>query len=322
SPTKLIYPNPFLNNEISPSLSSARNKWFVNLSSTFIPNDVQSFLQFDKNFALSNRIFDCIKSIEYSTQKLSIDKRIDITNHSIPFYIILYHSIPILNNLVSFLLFTTTKLLKLETVTKNFSKLNSDIIFTYTDKGNVTVNINSEFYQNNLTLIINILIGNDYPLKFIFDTINVRMLGNTETYVKNLINMGTDGCRVCSLWIISDRVTISKQYLEMFQRNPDEFLCRFITVDETWIHYAPMAKFNEFRYELLPHPAYSPDLDYFLFPNLKKWFGEKRFITREQLIAETEAYFERLDKSYYSDGLKKQNRWIKCIKLKGDCVEK
>jgi len=38
----------------------------------------------------------------------------------------------------------------------------------------------------------------------------------------------------------------------------------------------PIAKFNEFRYELLPPPAYSPDLatcDYFLFPNLKKWFG-------------------------------------------------
>jgi len=34
-----------------------------------------------------------------------------------------------------------------------------------------------------------------------------------------------------------DRVMISKQCLEMFQRNPDEFLCRFITVDETWIHY-------------------------------------------------------------------------------------
>ncbi|KAG5335925.1 SETMR methyltransferase, partial [Acromyrmex charruanus] len=86
-------------------------------------------------------------------------------------------------------------------------------------------------------------------------------------------------------------------------------------------HPAPMAKFNEFRYELLPHPAYSPDLalwDYFLFPNLKKWFGGKRF-TREQFIAETEAYFEGLDKSYYSDGLKKlKNRWIKCIELKGD----
>jgi len=34
-----------------------------------------------------------------------------------------------------------------------------------------------------------------------------------------------------------DRVTISKQCLEMFQRNPDEFLRQFITVDETWIHY-------------------------------------------------------------------------------------
>jgi len=81
---------------------------------------------------------------------------------------------------------------------------------------------------------------------------------------------------------------------------------------------------NEFRYELLPHPAYSLDLtpcDYFLFPNLKKWFGGKRF-TREQLIAET--YFEGLDKSYYSDGLKKlENHWrIKCIELKGDYVEK
>ena len=36
-----------------------------------------------------------------------------------------------------------------------------------------------------------------------------------------------------------DRVTISKQWrsLEMFQHNPVEFLRRFITVDETWIHY-------------------------------------------------------------------------------------
>ncbi|KAG5316615.1 SETMR methyltransferase, partial [Pseudoatta argentina] len=187
-----------------------------------------------------------------------------------------------------------------------------------------------------------------------------------------------------------DRVTISKQYLEMFQRNPDEFLRRFITVDETWIHYftpetkeqskqwtspsesAPMkakimkltgkqtingdyyaalldrfnilkkkrphlakkkvlfhqctsshvpgtdgAKFNEFRYELLPHPA--------RFSPLRLFHGGKRFITREinhQLITEIKAYFEELDKSYYSDDLKKlENRWIKCIELKGDYIE-
>jgi len=34
-------------------------------------------------------------------------------------------------------------------------------------------------------------------------------------------------------------------------------------------------------------------------------FGGKRFIIREHLIAETEAYFEELDKSYYLDGLRK-----------------
>jgi len=34
-----------------------------------------------------------------------------------------------------------------------------------------------------------------------------------------------------------DCVTISKQRLEIFQRNPDEFLRRFIIVDEIWIHY-------------------------------------------------------------------------------------
>jgi len=53
-----------------------------------------------------------------------------------------------------------------------------------------------------------------------------------------------------------------------------------------------MTKFNE----LLPHPAYSPDLApyYFLFSNLKKWFGGKRFTIRELLIAKTEAYFEQI----------------------------
>ncbi|XP_018046333.1 PREDICTED: uncharacterized protein LOC108685848 [Atta colombica] len=46
-----------------------------------------------------------------------------------------------------------------------------------------------------------------------------------------------DNRRIHSLDYKRDRVTISKQYLEMFQRNPDEFLRRFITMDETWFHY-------------------------------------------------------------------------------------
>jgi len=65
-----------------------------------------------------------------------------------------------------------------------------------------------------------------------------------------------------------------------------------------------MAKFNEFRYELLSHPAYSPDL-----ASLFSVFKPEEMVWRKEIqhqrATETEAYFEGLDKSYYSDGLKK-----------------
>lgn len=219
-----------------------------------------------------------------------------------------------------------------------------------------------------------------------------------------------------------NRMTISKECLAMFNSKPDEFLRRFVTVDETWIHHctpetkeqskqwvsagerAPkkakmglsankimatvfwdargiihidylqkgrtitgqyyaelldrfdadlkqkrphlakkkvlfhqdnarvhtclvsMAKIHELGYELLPHPAYSPDLapcDYFLFPNLKKWLGGKRFGSNEEVISETNTYFEDLEKTFFLNGIKMlEKRWTKCIELKGDYVEK
>ena len=82
----------------------------------------------------------------------------------------------------------------------------------------------------------------------------------------------------------------------------------------------------ELGYELLPHPPYSPDLapcDFFLFPNLKKSLAGQKFQSNEEVIAATEAYFADLEKTYFSEGLKKlEHRWVKCIELKGDYVEK
>lgn len=87
-----------------------------------------------------------------------------------------------------------------------------------------------------------------------------------------------------------------------------------------------MTKIHELGYELLPHPPYSPDLapcDYFLFPNLKKWLGGKKFGSNEEIISSTNAYFEGFKKSYFSEGIEKlEKRWTKCIDLKGDYVEK
>ena len=69
-----------------------------------------------------------------------------------------------------------------------------------------------------------------------------------------------------------------------------------------------MAKLHELKFELLPHRTYSPDLiptDFFLFPSMKKWFARKKFESNEDVITETEAYFEEVSKSYILDGLKK-----------------
>ena len=65
---------------------------------------------------------------------------------------------------------------------------------------------------------------------------------------------------------------------------------------------ATMAKLNELSFELLPHSPYSPDLapsDYYLFEDLKKMLQGKRFYPNEELITETNAYFETKDKSFY-----------------------
>jgi len=84
-------------------------------------------------------------------------------------------------------------------------------------------------------------------------------------------------------------------------------------------------KVDQLRYELLPHPPYSPDLapsDYYLFPNLKRWLQGKRFHSNDEIISETEAYFAGLDKSHYSKGIKMlEDRWKKCIALEENYVE-
>ena len=64
-----------------------------------------------------------------------------------------------------------------------------------------------------------------------------------------------------------------------------------------------MAKLHELGYELLPHRQYSPDLapnDYWLIANLKKMIQGKRFVSNDEVIAETNAYFGAKNKSFYT----------------------
>ena len=75
----------------------------------------------------------------------------------------------------------------------------------------------------------------------------------------------------------------------------------------------------ELGFELLPHPFYSPDLAPWshLFSDLKKMLRSKRFRSDEEVIAETKAYFEGLDTSFYKTGIEK----FDCISAKGNYFE-
>ena len=78
-----------------------------------------------------------------------------------------------------------------------------------------------------------------------------------------------------------------------------------------------MAKINELRFELLPHPSYPADLtpsDLYTFINLKRWLQSQRFSSNEVIKWEIDGYFRGLDKSYYKRGNEMLNdRWTKCI---------
>ena len=63
---------------------------------------------------------------------------------------------------------------------------------------------------------------------------------------------------------------------------------------------------QELGFELLPHPPYSPE----------------KFCADEEVIEETEAYFEAKDKSYYKNGIEKlYDLYNRCIPREGNYIE-
>ena len=87
-----------------------------------------------------------------------------------------------------------------------------------------------------------------------------------------------------------------------------------------------MGKLRDLHYELLEHPPYSPDLapsDFSLFPKVKLFLAGQRFSSNHEAIAAVEGYFADLTKNHCRDGIMAlEQRWNKCISLKGDYVGK
>ena len=74
-------------------------------------------------------------------------------------------------------------------------------------------------------------------------------------------------------------------------------------------------------YELIPHPAYFPDLassDFFLFPNLKKDIRGLHFWSDKEVVTAVEEWVNGKDPDFFSSGLMAlKHCWSKCITLEG-----
>ena len=83
---------------------------------------------------------------------------------------------------------------------------------------------------------------------------------------------------------------------------------------------------TDLHFQLLPHPAYSPDLapsDFHLFPKLKNFLAGQKFGSNEEVIQVVNEYFEGLEENHFKEGIGNlEKRLAKCIELRGDYVEK
>ncbi|GFO30415.1 histone-lysine N-methyltransferase SETMAR [Plakobranchus ocellatus] len=83
---------------------------------------------------------------------------------------------------------------------------------------------------------------------------------------------------------------------------------------------------QRYGWEILPHPAHSPDLapsDFHLFGPLKRHLGGMAFETEDDLISKLRNWFDNLDVDFFRMGINSLlSRWQKCIDLHGDHVEK
>ena len=98
--------------------------------------------------------------------------------------------------------------------------------------------------------------------------------------------------------------------------------------DNARVHTCKVAKdaVEQNGYELIPNPAYSPDLapsDFFLVPDLKKDIRGCHFRSDEKVVTAVEEWVSGKDPDFFSLGLMAlEQHWYKYITLEGNYNEK
>ena len=74
-------------------------------------------------------------------------------------------------------------------------------------------------------------------------------------------------------------------------------------------------------FEKLPHPPYSPDMAPY-DPKLKSYVRGTQYRSNEGVIEAVYEYLGDQEKAFYFEGIRKlEQRWAKCIALKGIYIE-
>ena len=96
--------------------------------------------------------------------------------------------------------------------------------------------------------------------------------------------------------------------------------------DNAPAHTSQVAMTAATECEILPHLPYSPDMvpsDFYLFPKLKYHFHGTQYGSNEGVIEAVNEYLGEQEKAFYIEGIRKlEQRWAKCIALKGDHIVK
>ena len=84
------------------------------------------------------------------------------------------------------------------------------------------------------------------------------------------------------------------------------FCCNRTMQESTQVCKVAMDAVERKGYELIPHPAYSPDLapsNFFLLPNLKKDIRGLHFQSDEEVVMAVEEWVNGKDPDFFSSGL-------------------
>ena len=103
-----------------------------------------------------------------------------------------------------------------------------------------------------------------------------------------------------------------------------KFVPRILTADQKQ-QRIPHQFLAENKIALIPYPPYSPDLelcDFFLFPKMKLKLKGRRFVSIDDIQAETQKVLDALTEKDFQEAFQKwRRRWDRCLHEGGNYFE-